>query len=124
MKAFLKRTVGINLGLCALVLLVFFGVTDDSWKWTSCGLGVITSVVNLGVIGWLANRLLERGGVAAPLGIFTGKFALLLTICYVLVVVVKVDVVSFLCGLSTAYVALVFSAMLGVETTESEQRSS
>ena len=79
------------------------------------GSGVI--LVNLRVIGILAKRL-TKGGVAAPVGIFTGKFALLLIICYVLVVVVKVDVLAFIAGLSTAYLSLVLSTMWGVDLEE------
>ena len=117
MNNYLQRTERINIGLSILVLVGAFLIFSLSWSWYSALFGVASSLVNLRVIGILAKRL-TKGGVAAPVGIFTGKFALLLIICYVLVVVVKVDVLAFIAGLSTAYLSLVLSAMWGIDPEE------
>ena len=117
MNSYLQRTERINIALSILVLVGAFFIFSLSWSWYSALMGVASSLVNLRVIGILAKRL-TKGGVAAPVGIFTGKFALLLIICYVLVVVVKVDVLAFIAGLSTAYLSLVLSTMWGVDLEE------
>jgi len=120
MKAYLRRTERINIGLSLIVLVAAYFIFSLNWSWYSALFGVVSSLVNLRVIGILANRLLSNGGVAAPMGIFIGKFALLLIICYVLVVVVEVDVIAFIAGLSTAYLSLVVSAMLGLDESGDE----
>jgi len=120
MKAYLRRTERINIGLSLIVLVAAYFIFSLNWSWYSALFGVVSSLVNLRVIGILAKRLLSNGGVAAPMGIFIGKFALLLIICYVLVVVVEVDVIAFIAGLSTAYLSLVVSAMYGLDESGDE----
>ena len=122
MKAFFKRVETLNLILSVVCLLTCAYLFGMGWSWYSALFGVVASILNVRVLGILSKRLVSRGGVAAPVGIFIGKFALLLIICYVLVVVLEVDVIPFIAGLSTAYLSLVLAAMVGleVETAEDE----
>lgn len=127
-KAFLGKTERVNLfmGIACLVIGFFVcGADSFVWEadktWFSLLIGVLSSLLNLRVIGILASRLISQGGVAVPLGIFLGKFALLLAICYVVVVVVKVDVIAFVTGLSTAYLSLVIVAVIGAEDAGNQE---
>ena len=120
MKKFFKRVETLNLILSAGCLVVCFVLYGLTWSWYSALFGVGASILNVRVLGILSKRLIARGGVAAPVGIFVGKFALLLIICYVLVVVLKADVIPFIAGLSTGYLSLVLAAMVGLEVEPAE----
>ena len=120
-KAFLGKTERVNLYIGIAGLVIGFFVWGADWTSLSLLIGVLSSLLNLRVIGILASRLISQGGVVVPLGIFLGKFALLLAICYVVVVVVKVDVIAFVTGLSTAYLSLVIVAVIGAEAAGNEE---
>ena len=118
MKKFFKRVETLNLILSAGCLVVCFVLYGLTWSWYSALFGVGASILNVRVLGILSKRLIARGGVAAPVGIFVGKFALLLIICYVLVVVFEVKVIPFVIGLSSAYAALMVASMLNLGQEE------
>ena len=114
MKGFMKRAERVNAVLCALCFAAVFAVYGWGWELASAGFGIGASVVNIRVLGWLADRLMNQGNPGAPVGIFVGKFALLLVICYWLVVILEVAVIPFVAGLTGAYGSLVLSAVFGL----------
>ncbi len=125
MKGFMKRAEQVNAVLCGAVFAIVLGVYGWGWELTSASFGIGASVINIRVLGWLADRLMKQANPGAPVGIFVGKFALLLVICYWLVVILEVAVIPFVAGLTGAYGSLVLSAVFGLpaEGQEDSQNS-
>ena len=65
MKGFMKRAERVNAVLCALCFAAVFAVYGWGWELASAGFGIGASVVNIRVLGWLTNRLMNQGNPGA-----------------------------------------------------------
>jgi len=109
---FLRKTERLNALISLGVLVVGILVLGWGFAVISLLLGLGSGALNLRFVSFLAKRIVQaahdgrgKGGYVALLG---GKLGLLIVVCFLMVVVVKVEVISFLIGISVVYGVLLF----------------
>jgi hypothetical protein len=108
---FLGRTERINLGLSG----AFFGAGVLMWGWTfalaSLGMGLATGILNFRLVSWATRRLLAGKNESMMPALLGGKMVFLVLTCFVLVVIVKAEIVPLLAGLTVMYLAIMAGAI-------------
>ncbi len=116
---FLKVTLGIDVVLVLLALLVSFLVATGDMT-VGIGVGGALGTLNLLGLAWLCGRLVRGEGAKWPwaLGLAL-KFMLLIALVFVAVVYLPMDVIGFVVGISASGVAMVFgTSWLAVRKVE------
>lgn len=107
-QSLLRTVERLNGALAVAVLAAGFAWLGWGFGWVSLLLGTSLGAVNFRAMGWVAKRI-THGSDASKAGytlLFVAKLVVLMAACYVLVVLVKVEVLPFLAGISTVPVAL------------------
>jgi len=110
---FLSKTERINALISLGVLAVVVAILGWGFTVISLLLGLGSGALNLRFVSFLAKRIIQAAregrGKGAYVALLGGKLGLLILLCFLMVVVIKVEVISFLIGISVVYGVLLFA---------------
>jgi hypothetical protein len=107
----LKRVQLLNLGIIAVAAPAFLLVSRDFALGVLAG-GALMAVNLRIIIGVIRSVFLKGGTSVVNVGLYWAKFAGMLFLVGLLVLVVRIDALGFLIGLSTIVVAITAEAFL------------
>lgn len=110
--AFLKRTLWLDGALFGLAIILAVALSGSAESVVGVLAGGVLGMANLAGLGFLGRRLVGPLGPRWPYGFALGlKFVLLVTLVYLVVRYVPMDVVWFVVGLSVSGLAILGGAM-------------
>lgn len=111
-KKFTRRVEKTNLAMSALLLAITLFIQDNS---VTLGIicGAVLSALNFRVLSLVAKRIMEGNrGKAFYFALFGLKFLVLITVIYLVIAYLPINVISFVIGLSTIFISILLALFL------------